>query len=133
MRPSVTREAGVELLKPGDIIFCVLARSETNEFGRHVYASLGLAGPAAAGEKLSVPNPAQRNMVRKLTGWGIPQAAYLSRGNQSSDRQTARTEVAEYNAPLLTCEECGSLGPNQSGRDVCCQSGENAWTTTGRG
>jgi arginine decarboxylase len=42
----VSREAGVELLKPGDITFCVLARAETNEFGRHVYASLGLARPA---------------------------------------------------------------------------------------
>jgi len=41
-----TREEGVELLRPGDITFCVLARSETNEFGRHVYASLGLATPA---------------------------------------------------------------------------------------
>jgi arginine decarboxylase len=39
----ITREAGVELLRAGDITFCVLARSETNEFGRHVYASLGLA------------------------------------------------------------------------------------------
>src|SRR5271165_4219861 len=42
----IAREAGVELLKPGDITFCVLARAETNEFGRHVYASLGLAKPA---------------------------------------------------------------------------------------
>jgi arginine decarboxylase len=40
------RNAGVELLRPGDITFCVLARAETNEFGRHVYASLGLARPA---------------------------------------------------------------------------------------
>ena len=43
---AVAREAGVELLRPGDITFCGLARSETNEFGRHVYASLGLARPA---------------------------------------------------------------------------------------
>jgi pyruvoyl-dependent arginine decarboxylase (PvlArgDC) len=32
----IAREVGIELLKPGDITFCVLARSETNEFGRHV-------------------------------------------------------------------------------------------------
>ena len=32
----IAREVGIELLKPGDIPFCVLARSETNEFGRHV-------------------------------------------------------------------------------------------------
>jgi arginine decarboxylase len=42
----MAREAGVELLRPGDITFCVMARSETNEFGRHIYASLGLARPA---------------------------------------------------------------------------------------
>jgi arginine decarboxylase len=36
----ITREAGVELLRPGDITFGVLARSETNEFG------IGLARPA---------------------------------------------------------------------------------------
>jgi arginine decarboxylase len=42
----IAREAGVELLRPGDITFCVLARAETNEFGRHVHASLGLARPA---------------------------------------------------------------------------------------
>jgi arginine decarboxylase len=42
----ISREAGVELLRPGDITFCVLARSETDEFGRNLYASLGLAKPA---------------------------------------------------------------------------------------
>src|ERR1700726_1309549 len=31
----------------------------------------GVAG--RSGRKACVPNPAQRNMVRKLTGWGIPQ------------------------------------------------------------
>jgi arginine decarboxylase len=45
----IPRDVGVEMLKPGDITFCVLARSETNEFGRHMYASLGLARPADPG------------------------------------------------------------------------------------
>jgi hypothetical protein len=31
----------------------------------------GVAG--RSGRKAFVPNPAQRNIVRKLTGWGIPQ------------------------------------------------------------
>lgn len=44
----ISRAVGVELLKPGDITFCVLAWSETSEFGRHIYASLGLARPADA-------------------------------------------------------------------------------------
>jgi arginine decarboxylase len=42
----IARAVGIELLKPGDITLCVLGRSETNEFGRHVDASLGLARPA---------------------------------------------------------------------------------------
>jgi arginine decarboxylase len=42
----IGRSAGVALLKPGDITFCVMARAETNEAGRHVHANIGLARPA---------------------------------------------------------------------------------------
>jgi len=41
----VTREAGAATLKAGEITFCVLARAETNEPGRHIHASIGLARP----------------------------------------------------------------------------------------
>ena len=41
----IGREEGVELLKPGDITFCVMARAETNEAGRHISAGIGLARP----------------------------------------------------------------------------------------
>ena len=42
----IPRELGVAVLKPGDITFCVMARVETNEPGRHIHASVGLARPA---------------------------------------------------------------------------------------
>ena len=42
----ITRETGVATLKPGEITFCVMARAETNEPGRLVHASIGLARPA---------------------------------------------------------------------------------------
>ena len=42
----ISKEEGVALLRPGDITFCVMARVETNESGRHVHASIGLARPA---------------------------------------------------------------------------------------
>ena len=42
----IPRELGVAALKPGDITFCVMARVETNEPGRHIHASVGLARPA---------------------------------------------------------------------------------------
>jgi arginine decarboxylase len=69
----IAREAGVELLRPGDITFCVLARSETNEFGRHIYASLGLAKPA---------DPDMYGYVSELHGYGMPAEAA---GEQAED------------------------------------------------
>jgi arginine decarboxylase len=41
-----SREEGVTTLRPGEITFSVLARAETDEPGRHVHASIGLARPA---------------------------------------------------------------------------------------
>jgi arginine decarboxylase len=42
----ISREEGVATLRPGEITFSVLARAETNEPGRRVHASIGLARPA---------------------------------------------------------------------------------------
>jgi arginine decarboxylase len=41
-----SREEGVATLRPGEITFSVLARAETDEPGRRVHASIGLARPA---------------------------------------------------------------------------------------
>lgn len=45
---EVDRAAGVPTLRPGEITFCVLARIETDEAGRRISASIGLARPADA-------------------------------------------------------------------------------------
>jgi arginine decarboxylase len=42
---QVTRDQGVEMLKPGEIVFLVLARNSTNEPHRLLAASIGLALP----------------------------------------------------------------------------------------
>ena len=42
----ISREQGIKLLEPGQITFCVMARSETNEPNRLVSAAIGLAVPA---------------------------------------------------------------------------------------
>jgi arginine decarboxylase len=42
----ISREEGVAALRPGEITFSVLARAETNEPGRRIHASIGLARPA---------------------------------------------------------------------------------------
>jgi arginine decarboxylase len=41
----ITRVAGVATLSPGEITFCVMARSETDEPGRRIAAGIGLARP----------------------------------------------------------------------------------------
>jgi arginine decarboxylase len=41
----IAREAGVTTLQPGEITYCVMARAETNEPGRRIAASIGLARP----------------------------------------------------------------------------------------
>jgi arginine decarboxylase len=45
----ISREEGVATMRPGEITFSVLARAETDEPGRHVHASIGLARPADPG------------------------------------------------------------------------------------
>lgn len=42
---EVDRAVGVPTLRPGEITFCVLARIETDEAGRRISASIGLARP----------------------------------------------------------------------------------------
>lgn len=41
----IGRENGLNLLKPGEICYCVMARSDTNEYGRIVASSIGVAVP----------------------------------------------------------------------------------------
>ena len=40
------REVGVATLRPGEITFCVMARAETNEPGRRIHSSIGVARPS---------------------------------------------------------------------------------------
>lgn len=42
----ISKEEGIKELKPGQVVFCVLARNSTNEPNRLVAASIGVAIPA---------------------------------------------------------------------------------------
>lgn len=44
----INKEEGLKLLKPGQITFCVMARSETSEPNRLVSAAIGVAVPKTA-------------------------------------------------------------------------------------
>jgi arginine decarboxylase len=61
----ISRDAGVTTLKPGEVTFCVMARAETNEPGRLVHASIGLARPA---------DPAMYGYISEHHGFGMTAA-----------------------------------------------------------
>jgi arginine decarboxylase len=46
----VTKEKGMDLLNPGQIVFVVMARNATNEPKRMISAAVGLAKPSGAGD-----------------------------------------------------------------------------------
>jgi len=43
---KVSKEKGLEVLRPGEIVFCVMARNATNEPNRLIASSIGCAVPA---------------------------------------------------------------------------------------
>lgn len=66
-------EAGVATLKPGEITFCVMARAETNEPGRRIHASIGLALPT---------DPAMYGYIAEHHGFGMTET---ESGNYTED------------------------------------------------
>lgn len=61
----IPAEEGIATLLPGEITFCVLARSETNEPGRRIHASVGLARPT---------DPSIYGYISEYHGFGKTQA-----------------------------------------------------------
>lgn len=62
----VTREKGLQMLTPGEIVFCVMAESRTNEPNRLACAGIGLAVPA---------NKSQHGYISEHHGFGMTQKA----------------------------------------------------------
>jgi len=62
----VSRENGLKRLIPGEICYCVVARSETNEHGRLVASSIGVAVPR---------DRSQWGYLSEVHGYGMDQQA----------------------------------------------------------
>ena len=60
----ISREAGQKFLIPGEISFCVMARSETNEHGRLIHSSVGVAVPK---------EPDRWGYLSEVHGYGMDQ------------------------------------------------------------
>ncbi len=88
----VSRENGLLQLKPGEICYCVLARSDTNEHGRLVAASIGVAVP------------------RDRNQWG-----YLSEVHSHGMDQRVAADMAEDLAAEMLGTTLGlEVDPNQA-------------------
>jgi arginine decarboxylase len=59
---QIPREQGIEMLKPGEIVFLVLARNSTNEPHRLLASSIGLAIPS---------NPSDYGYLSEWHGFGV--------------------------------------------------------------
>jgi arginine decarboxylase len=59
---QIARDKGVATLRPGEITFCVMARTETDEPGRRIHSSIGLARPA---------DPAMYGYISEHHGYGM--------------------------------------------------------------
>src|SRR5262245_65841337 len=53
----IPRQVGVAALSPGEVTFCVMARSETNEFGRLIASGIGLVRPKHSAHYVIIPDP----------------------------------------------------------------------------
>jgi arginine decarboxylase len=60
---ELERERGVATLMPGEITFSVMARTETNEPGRRIHSSIGLARPS---------DPSMYGYISEHHGYGMP-------------------------------------------------------------
>ena len=88
----IPKERGAKLLKPGQITFCVMARSETNEPNRLVSAAIGLAIP------------------KENNGYG-----YLSEHHTFGEKGEKAGEYAEDLAATMLATTLGiSFDPNQA-------------------
>ena len=59
---ELDRDAGVATLQPGEITFAVMARAETNEPGRRINSSIGLARPS---------DPSMYGYISEHHGYGM--------------------------------------------------------------
>ena len=64
----ITREQGLKLLVPGQIVFCVLAEARTNEPNRLACAGIGLALPSVKNQHGYISEHHGFGMTQKATG-----------------------------------------------------------------
>jgi len=84
----IARKDGVAMLSPGEITFCVMARAETDEAGRHIAAGIGLARPK---------NPAHYGYISEHHCFGMTEAETADYVEDLAATMLASTLGIEFN------------------------------------
>jgi arginine decarboxylase len=84
----IPRAVGVATLSPGEITFCVMARSETNEAGRRIAAGIGLARPK---------DPAHYGYISEHHAFGMTDAEMRDYVEDLAATMLASTLGVEFN------------------------------------
>jgi arginine decarboxylase len=84
----IPRTVGTVALSPGEIMFCVMARAETNELGRHIAAGIGLARPT---------DPAHYGYISEHHGFGMSEAETAEYVEDLAATMLASTLGIEFN------------------------------------
>lgn len=84
----IARNVGIAALSPGEITFCVMARAETNEFGRFIAAGIGLARPT---------DPAHYGYISEHHGFGMSEAETSEYVEDLAATMLASTLGVEFN------------------------------------
>jgi arginine decarboxylase len=85
----IPRARGVKMLSPGEITFCVLARTETNEPGRDIHSSIGLARPA---------DPKMYGYISEVHGYGMKRKQSSDYAEDLAASMLASTLGIEFDA-----------------------------------
>jgi arginine decarboxylase len=85
----ISRKSGVAMLSPGEITYCVMARAETNEAGRHIAAGIGLARPK---------DPAHYGYISEHHGFGMTEGEAADYVEDLAATMLASTLGMEFNS-----------------------------------
>jgi arginine decarboxylase len=85
---EMERSSGVATLQPGEITFSVMARTETNEPGRRIHSSIGLARPS---------EPSMYGYISEHHGYGMTLAQSGDYAEDLAATMLASTLGIEFN------------------------------------
>lgn len=121
----VAREEGIATLNPGEITFTVMARAETNESGRRIAASIGLARPT---------NEAHYGYISEHHGFGMTESEAGEYAEDLAATMLASTLGIEFdpdagwNERKRVYEMSNLIVDSLSITAAAAGAGDNAWT-----